>query len=180
MGENPYISPLYFHIDITLSQLLLNPSWDDGSHKHLIRVMTFSPFSPFGPGSPGTPSSPTGPGKPGFPWKGKYIITSFFSHTVCYQSYWREVCRNTSREIYFLMCLSYQLLCNWGFTEMIMCTQDVPHLPPPKNELWMIGHSGREKQKCLFAVWEDRGWVLISQVWIICTHFPNWTWFLYP
>lgn len=78
-GKSLYISTLfslYIYIDITLSQA---PSWDDGSHRHLIRVMTFSPFSPFGPGSPGTPSSPTGPGKPGFPWKGKYIITSFFS-----------------------------------------------------------------------------------------------------
>lgn len=34
---------------------------------------------------------------------------------------------------------------------MIMCIQDVPHLYPPKNELWMIDHSGREKQKCLLC-----------------------------
>lgn len=61
---------------ITLSQLFSSPPWADGSCKHLIWVMTFSPL---GPGSPGTPSSPTGPGKPGFPWKGRYIIKSFSS-----------------------------------------------------------------------------------------------------
>jgi len=49
MVENPCVSLLYFHsvyIDITLSQLFLAPSWDDGSHKQLVKSNDlFSLFS---------------------------------------------------------------------------------------------------------------------------------------